>query len=153
MLQAGVVQDEAFATAVNSHQGLGHCKVMSSDTPKGFSWMYVCCRPQQILLWDGFEDLQGVPRKYSVKAEGKGFTSCFLTERWGIYVFKFILHACPMHESSLKHNIRSLRRFSCLHIINSRKKKRDKSACPLNEWNHQAVTNDYFGSWLNLRPF
>lgn len=24
MLQAGVVEDEAFATAVNSHQGLGH---------------------------------------------------------------------------------------------------------------------------------
>lgn len=35
-LQAGVVQDEAFATAVNSHQGPGHCKVMSSDTPQGF---------------------------------------------------------------------------------------------------------------------
>lgn len=26
MLQAGVVEDEAFATAVNSHQGLGHNK-------------------------------------------------------------------------------------------------------------------------------
>lgn len=50
MLQVGVVWNETHATAVNSHQGLGHCKVLFSHTTGDLFLVHICahmCLPDK----------------------------------------------------------------------------------------------------------